>query len=278
MQVALAAEGLWRALLRAGSGRTWAPWLALGALQAAVLLVLPRFAHPLLSPVLLPFVRGTSGEGALHYPAFYAALPAVYARADLVVTAVAGALAAGWSASLFAATWRGRGPDPGAAWAEAAPRALALVVGLLPLWLLAGFFATAVPQAVASQGGLVRRAAAVASLGGTALAQALFLFVPALAVLEGRGVAGTFAALPRAWARGFWAALLLGAALALAGLPFARLDRVAGLLVDRHRPEWVTALVGAALVARLVLSFLFSGAATLVYLGAVAGQAREGDA
>ncbi len=278
VQLALAAEGLWRALPRLGSARLWAPWLALGAVQCAVLLALPWFAHPAWSPLLAPLVRATAGEGALHYPGFFAALPLVWARADLVVVALAGPLAAGWSAALFAACWGGRETDPRTAWRAAAPRARALVLALLPLWVLTVYFQTGLPHAVAEQPGLVRRLAALASLGGVALAQSLFVFVPALAVLERRGVLGTFAALPRAWARGFWAALLLGGIVALAGVPFARLDRLAGLLVVRQRPELVVGLVGAAVVVRLALSFVLAGAATLAYLGAVAGADPEADA
>ena len=275
VQLALAGEGLWRALLQVRAGRLWVPWLALGALQAVLLLALPGFAHPALWPWLAPLVRGVGGEEALHYPGFFGALPALYARADLVLGALAGAVVAGWSTVLFAACWRGHDVAPGAAWASVAPRVVALVLALLPLQVLVVTLDVGLAQAVAGEGGLVRKLAQLVSLGGVAVARALFLYVPALVVLERRGIAGAFAALPRAWARGFWAALLLGAVRVAVTSPFQRLDRVGDLLVGRGSPELVGGLVLVRIVAELAVSFVLVGAATLAYLGAVAEAEPE---
>jgi len=274
-QLSLAGQALWLTLCELRAGRLWVPWLVLGVFQGAVLLALLGFAHPLLAWALSPFVRVIGGEPALHYPGFYRALPFLYSRADLVVGSLVGAVATGWSTRLFAARWRRETLPGGGAWAEVVPRALTLVLAQLPFQVLVLLFTGLVNRALAGQGGLVQRLGYLVTLGGVAGLQALFLYLPALVVLERHGLWRSLVALPRAWARGFWAALLLGLAALLPLLPLAGLGQGSGLLVDRGTPElvgWVTAM---QLLVGLAVSFMLAGSSTLVYLGAVAD--RPGD-
>jgi len=274
-QLALTGQALWLTLRESRSGRLWAPWLVLGALQCAVLLALLDFAHPLLAWAVAPFIRAAAGAPALHYPDFYRALPFLYSRADLVLGALAGAVATGWSTRLFAARWRQQALAAGGAWAEIAPRALTLVLAQLPFQLLVLLFTGLLDRALAGQGGLVRRLGYFATLGGVAGLQALFLYLPALVVLERRGLWRALAGLPRTWARGFWAALLLGLVALLPLLPLSGLGQGSGLLVDRGTPELVGWLTAMQLLTGLAVSFLLAGSSTLVYLGAVADQPGE---
>jgi len=274
-QLALAVQALWLTLREFRSGRQWAPWLALGALQLAALMALVGFAHPLLSWVLVPMVRAGAGEAALHYPDFFRSLPALYARADQVLGPLAGAVVTGWSTLLFAARWRREPAGAGQAWTRTAPRALTLVLAQLPFQLLVLAFSGLLDRALVGQGGLARRLGYVVGIGGVAGLQAIFLYVPALVVIEGRGLWGAFAGLPRTWMRGFWAALLLGLVALLPLLPLGALGQRSDLLVDRGIPELVGWLTAAQLALGLAMSFLLAGASTLVYLGAVADQPGE---
>jgi hypothetical protein len=274
-QLALAGQALQLTLRELRVVRLWAPWLALGALQLAGLTALLGFAHPLLAWALVPFVRITGGEPALHYPGFYRVLPYLYARADLVVGALAGAVAAGWSTRLFAARWRRQAAQPGEAWAETAPRALTLILAQLPFQVLVLLFTGLLERALAGQAGFVRRLGYLAGLGGVVGLQALFLYLPALIVLERQGLRQAFAGLPRAWARGLWAAFLLGLVALLPLLPLDALGQRSDLLVDRGTPELVAWLTGAQLLVGLAVSFLLAGSSTLVYLGAVADESGE---
>jgi len=274
-QLSLAGQALWLTLREWRAGRLWAPWLVLGMFQCAALLALLGFAHPLLAWALAPFVRVIGGEPALHYPGFYRALPFLYSRVDLVVGSLVGAVATGWSTRLFAARWRRERLTAGEAWAEVAPRVLTLVLAQLPFQLLVLLFSGLVDRALVGHGGWVQRLGYLATQGGVAGLQALFLYLPALVVIERRGLWRALAGLPRAWARGFWAALLLGLAALLPLLPLAGLEQGSGLLVDRGTPElvgWVTAM---QLLVGLAVSFLLAGSSTLVYLGAVADQPGE---
>ena len=274
-QLALAGEALRRTLVGAFAPALWGPWLALGLLQGAVLAALVGFAHPLLAWALVPLVERVGGESALHYPDFFRALPVLYARVDLVVGGLAGAVAAGWSTWLFAARWRGGVVSPGAGWREAGPRALVLVVAQLPFQFLALGLNGFLGRLLAGHTGLVVLAGYLVGLAGVVVLQAFFLYLPARIVLERRGLAAAFASLPETWSRGFWAALLLGTVLALPLLPLDQLGRRVGLLVDRGIPELAIALTAAQLLVTLVVSFLLTGSATLVYLGAVAGREEK---
>jgi hypothetical protein len=276
-QVSLAGHAVWLTLRESRAGRLWTPWLVLGALQCAALLTLLGFAHPLLGWAVAPLVRAIGGEPALHYPGFYRELPLLYSRVDLVLGSLVGAVATGWSTRLFAARWRREALAPGGAWAEVAPRSLTLVLAQLPFQLLVLLFTGLLEHVLADRGGIVRRLGYFATLGGVALLQALFLYLPALVVLERRGLWSALAGLPRAWARGFWAALLLGLAALLPPAVLEGLGQGSGLLVDRGVPELVAWLTAIQLFVLLAVSFLLAGSSTLVYLGAVADQPGEAE-
>lgn len=274
-QVALSGQALRLTLRESRAGWLWAPWLVLGVLQCAVLFALLGFAHPLLAWAVAPFVRAIGGEPALHYPEFFRALPFLYSRADLVMGSLVGAVATGWSTRLFAARWRRETLPAGGAWAEIAPRALTLVVAQLPFQLLVLLFTGLLDRALAGQGELAQRLGYFVTLGGMAGLQALFLYLPALIVLERRGLWSAFAGLPRAWSRGLWAALVLSLAALLPLLPLAGLGQGTGLLVDRGTPELVGWVAAMQLLVGLAVSFLLAGSSALVYLGAVADQPGE---
>jgi hypothetical protein len=274
-QLALAGQALRLALRELRTGGLWTPWLALGVLQLALLLALTGFAHPLLAWAMAPLVRALAGEPALHYPDFYRALPYVQGRLDLAVGMLPGALATGWSTRLFAARWRRSAVAPGAAWEETAPCALTLVLAQLPLQALMLLFTTTLERALVGQPGLVRRLGEAAILGGVVGLQALFLYVPALVVLGRRGLWSTLAGLPRTWARGLWAGLLLCGVAQLGLLPLGELGQRSSLLVDRGAPELVAWVTGLQVLVGLALSFVLAGSATLVYLGTVADEPGE---
>lgn len=274
-QTVLAAQALWRTLRRMGSARLWTPWLVLGLVQALVLAALTAFARPWLAWALAPLVRAGAGEAALHYPDFFRALPLLYDRADLVVAALVGSIVTGWSVALFASGWRGARPAVGEGWFRVAPRSLALVLVQLPFNVLAFGLSVAVGHLLAGRVGMTLRAGQAAGLGAMVVLQALFLYLPAMVVLERRGLGAAFAALPRTWARGFWAALVVGAAALLPLLPLDVLGRRTDLLVGRGTPELVVGLVILDLLVGLLVSFLLAGSSTLVFLGAVSDAEGE---
>jgi len=269
-QVALAWQSLGHALRQMRRLVLWLPWLLLGLLQAGALAALCFAAHPWLSPVLAPLVVRMAGPGALHYPDLYLALPGIYARIDLVLAALPGALVLGASTALFRDVFLARTPRPGAALGLALRRALTLIAVGLPYQLLAAGWAVLIATTIGGRPGIVGRAAYLLALGGSVLLQALFLYVSAFVVVEGRGIRGTFASLPHGWRHGFWAAFVLGVLLLLPLLPLNLLSGASHVIASRGRPELLAAMSFAQIAIALAAGFLLSGAATLVFLGGIA--------
>jgi hypothetical protein len=269
-QAALALQSLQHAFQQMLRPALWVPWLALGALQAAVLAGLCFAAHPWVSPVAAPLVAWLAGEQSLHYPDLFLALAGLYGRIDLVLAALPGALVAGASTSLFRDVFLGRRPDARGAAGVALRRAPALILVNLPFHLLAIGLSMGIAMTLGSRGGIVGRAAYVLAIGGSIWLQSLFLFASAFVVVEGRSVRATLASLPHAWRQGFWAALVLGVLTLLPLLPLNMLSGSAAVIAERGRPELVAAMSFAQLLVALVSGFLLSGAATLVFLGGIA--------
>lgn len=269
-QIALAWQSLGLVMRRILWPSLWAPWLALGLLQAGLLAALAFAAHPWVSPVLAPLVTRLAGERALHYPDLFLALPGLYARLDLFVAALPGPIVFGAATALFRDVALARRPRPGAAVRLALSRAPALILTSLPFHLLAAAWSAAVAALAGGRGGVVAQAAYVLALSGSVLFQTLFLYASAFVVIEGRGTFGALASLPHGWRHGFWAALALSVLLLLPLLPLHLLSGAAGVIAERGRPELLAAMSLAQLGIALVASFVLCGAATLVFMGGIA--------
>lgn len=277
-QIVLAWVALVRTLRELPRARLWAPWAVMGLVEVAVLACLWWFAYPLLSWIMAPVLQWIAGPQVLRYPNLFRLLPTIFGRADLVVGAVLGSVMIGAATLLFAQRFRGGRTAPGQALGAAFRRAPALIVVNLPFNLLVLGLSYGIAWMLADResGTLVRRLGYVATLLGSIGVQALFLYVSAILMLEGRGVVDSFAQLPRTWARGFWAALFLGGVMLLPILPIHYLSGRSSLFVDRGSPEMVGWLVFVQIGLSLLSWFLLAGSATLVYLSALAPEHERG--
>jgi hypothetical protein len=271
-QIALGWQCLLHALGLALRPALWGPWLVLGLAQAMVLAALGGFAHPALSWLMAPLVVRLAGEEALHYPSFFRVLPAVFARADVAVAALAGAVIAGASIALFADAFAGRVPRASAAWRRALSRAPALVLVNLPVTAIA----LALPAIVALAGpGLVTRIALPLALAVVSVVQAWFLFASAFVVLENRGAWPALAALPGAMGRAGGTALVLSAATLIPPLLVQPLVARSDTIVSRGVPELVAGVVLAQAAVALASAFVLTGGATLAFQSALARPREE---
>jgi len=267
-QLAVGWQVLVRTLARLGRPAVWAPFTPLALLEFGALVVLIGFAHPLVSWIMAPLLRRAGGEALLHYPNVLRQLPDLYGRVDLLLGATVGAVVVGAGTRVFADQFAGRRDRPGAALREATRRAPALILVSAPFNLLAYLLSSGLGWLIAHRqsGALVHRFADLIVLGGTVVLQSLFFYVACDVMLAGRGVIGTLANVPHAAARGFWAALLVGALLALPLLPLQSLAGHSALIVERGTPELVGWLMAAEAAIGLVLWFALAGSATLAYL------------
>jgi len=278
-QVVLAIQSLAYAFRQILQVPLWVPWLALGALQLAVIGGLWWFAHPTISWLLAPAVRAMAGEDALHYPNLFRWLPELYGRFDLVVGALAGAVVTGQSTALFAAWFSGQPLRPGEGMRRGVSRAGALILANLPLTLLVLGLSSVFNGWLEHRQGpaLLIRVAPLVTLGMAVILQAFFLWVNPLLMLGGRSLVGALTALPRAATRGVWTALTLAVAATVPLLPIQMLARGSDQIVARGSPELVGWLVIAQALIALATGFVLTGGATLAYQSLV-GPALEDDA
>jgi hypothetical protein len=271
-QLAIGWQSLWRTVREMGRPALWAPWLVLAAAQLAVVALLWGFAHPLVSWFMAPLVRRFAGEGALHYPDVFRAMPLLASHVDVLFGALLGAILTGAATVLFAQRFRGHPLRPGEALGLAVRRSWTLVLAQLPFNVLIFALSYGLEWLVESRSssGVTRRIVYLAVLGGSVALQALFFYVAALVMLEGRGVVQAWAALPRTWSRGFAAALMLGALMILPLFPTSQLLQRSDGIVERGTPELVGVLLLLQLLLGLGVWFVLSGTATLVYLSVLA--------
>lgn len=277
-QFTLAWQALWHTLVRAWNPRLWLWATPLLAVQLLIVLLLWYAAHPIVSWFMAPLLVRIHGPQSLHYPHLFELMPGLFDRADLAIGAIVGSIAFGAATPAFASAFRGEPVHARAALARAFSRALPLVLVLLPFNLLLLAIDLAgnkwlVPLVAG------RKIALVLPLliTGSALAlQAAFFYAVALVMLEGFGARAALRALPSTWRPGFGPAWIVSA-VTLFLLALARLPGVTPvLLVERGVPELGGWLTVWHVVTGLVNGFVLTGAATLLYLVAVAPARRNG--
>lgn len=272
----------WQAMLHSLAylrrGTLWVPLLLLGALQLAVVGLLWGFAHPAVSWFMAPLLARLAGAEVLRYPNVFRVMPGLYAQMGVVLGAVVGSVAVGAATVLFAAHARGRPASVGEALGAAWRKGLTLIAVNLPFNLLAVALSYGLEWWIARRGSgpMVQRATYAGVLAGSIVLQSMFFYVSALVMLEGRGVMGTMAALTQSWARGFWAATLVGIMMVIPLLPIHMLSGRSSMLVDRGTPELVGWMVLMQWGLELVTWFLLAGSSTVLYLSLVAGPAEGG--
>ncbi len=84
-------------------------WVVLAGfvVPAAMAVALVNFAHPALSPLMVPVVKALGGEAALHYPGLLARLPALLERLGWLTNVLTVTLLLGWAGTVTAYGSRG---------------------------------------------------------------------------------------------------------------------------------------------------------------------------
>ncbi len=269
-QVMLAGQALRHTAPQLARPRLWAWVLPLAAAELGVVALLWNAAHPAVSWFMAPLLERAGGEAALHYPWVFERMPELFRRADAVLVAVLGPIGIGAATPAFAARFRGRPVHALASLAEGFRRAPDLVLALLPFNLLLLALPALVGALLGGRGGLVGRAAPLGLAALSLVVQAAFFYVAARVMLEGRPAWAALRTLASSWREGFLPALLVSAAVLVLLLPLQAPGVTAALLVERGRPELAGALTILRAASGWLNGFLLTGAATLLYLSAVA--------
>lgn len=250
-----------------GRGRIWLPFLLVAAVQVGVLMLLVHFHQPQILPLGEPLVRLLGGEYALHYPGFYFALPGMFFRANLVISALIASLASGVATMLFAHAF---GLDRGESALRCALRRapslilITLILGAI-IFGIAGL-ASLVPSQASLSSPVVRWGTRGAMMLLFILVQSLFAYTTAWIMLMRHR---------------FWPALRDSFRVTRATLlptftvvaiptillfPFSYAAGRVDYIANHLRPETVGGLVALQVVGQILLTFLLVGAITRLFL------------
>lgn len=259
-----------------GRGRLWGPFLLYALLQSATIFVLTQFYQPWLSPVLVPILRALGGEGVLHYPVLYLALPVVFSRLSLVLDLVFGAWLFG-AAFLFC--WQSDRPtEPEnsgmrpatAAWGKLMLARLpeSVVLALLIIVLPSILFGSDMPGGWASRG--IRYGSIVVG----SMIEALFIYAPLAILVEGRGVVRaigrSFELTARIPVATFFAVLIPN----LIQVPLSYAMNRSETIVARLSPEVVAWVIVFSVLAYSVATFYIVGAGARLFRVQTEGAER----
>jgi len=245
----------------------WLPLLGVTALQGALLLLLTSPHRGGLSVLALPLVRLLGGEAATHYPILYYALPTMFFRANLVLSALAGSIAGGAATLLFA---RAFGYDAGRspyrrAW-RSAPALIVTTALTLGLLLGLAALATLVPGEWTLRSGAVRWGVRGAMMVLLIVVQSLFVYATAWIVLKGHGIWPAVRDSVRVTARTLLPTLIAVGVSALLHFPFSFASGRVDLIAGKLKPEVIAGLLAVQIGVQLLVTFLLVGAATRLFL------------
>ncbi len=266
-QLILGWECLGSALRALTRPAAWAVWLPYALLRFGLLAGFAIGAHPLVSWAMAPLIRALAGEGALHYPELFRALPALDASTGAVLLATAGLWCSGAAAFQVHAR-ASRAPLPAAAClGHAARRYPALLLATLPALALAWVLGDGVAMWLDARGSgpmtvrLISLAAAVVAL----CVAAWFAWLTPVVAAGRHGPRDAWHELGRLAARGYPAALLITLVTTLPSLPLWFVMRTVTRWIDRGKPEMVAVMLAGAIALTLLTRMIATLAITLAW-------------
>ena len=270
-QLALGVVGLVRALGESWRPVVWRTWLPALFALLAVLGVLMFASHPALSWFMAPLLRATAGDEALRYPQLFQRLAGLCVRGDLLVATFVAPLCAGAATRRFAVAF-GR-PAPAGTVLGDAP---ALIVASLPAVLVAAGVQLALDALAGVRlSGFTRMLLPQFGVIVVTAAQAATLYVAAEVTLARRSALEALASVPGSLVHGFLPGFLVLALLGLPVMGVATAEPLAAAGRWQGLPELAAAVAALKACAQALVGLVGSGAATLVWLGAIASQEVE---
>jgi hypothetical protein len=245
----------------------WQPFLLIAVAQSASLALVLAYGRGAPVPFVGAGIRWIGGEPATHFPFFYAAVPVLLARWNLLLSACVFSLATAAAVALFARAW-GFSPDvrpwPTARRRYPAILALGAVAALVSLLIfLAGQL---IPAETLAMNRNLRWGTRFAMVGAFVVVQSLLVFAYPWLVLKGR-----------TWRQSLGESVRMALRLALptllvVGIPVVLLyplDYMTGrtdLFLVKLRPDLIGTVLFVRILLEAILGFFLVGATTRLFL------------
>ncbi len=251
----------------------WLPFLLVGCVQAAALLLVVSFHQPVLVPIGVPLVKLLAGDLATHYPILYFALPTIYFRMNLAISVLIASIAGGAATLLFARAF-GLAGEHGA-WSRAWRRAPALIITSLlvvALWFGISALGQLVPQEVQQRSFAARWGTRGGTLFLSVVVQCFLIYTTAWIVLMGHKIWPAIRDSVRVSARTLLPTFLAVAVPTLLLFPFSYAGGRADFIASKFKPEMVGGLLAATVVAEVIVTFLLVGTVTRLFVWRMEGS------
>jgi hypothetical protein len=236
-------------------------------LQCAAVVLLTQFHRPALAGALVPLLRSTAGEGVIHYPVFYLALPVLFSRLTLILDLLLGAWLFG---AAFLICWQADRPaEPAQAGIRPATRAWGkLLLARLPVSLGLALCVIVIPMLLFGAEpprGWALRGVRYGSIFAGSLIEALFFYAPLAILVEGHGVARALKRSVEIFSR--IPVATVGAVLVpnLIQIPLSYVMHRSETIVARLSPEVVAWVIVLSIIVYTVATFYIVGAGARLF-------------
>ena len=247
----------------------WLPFFVYALFQVILLFILLSFTSPILAGVFVPLFKKMYGEAILHYPTFFAFLPAVFNRANLLVGLFLGIILDGAAFFMFCSYFTqkrfsflsGIKVALSKYWMLLALGILKLPVILvmrIPFWLLRDMVTGSPRREFALEVGCI-------ILG--VIYTGIFVYATPAIIWHRKKL---FRAIADSWSifiGNFFSTFLFIFIPVLINFPVNFLKRQSPTLVTKFSPEIVAWVVVLGVIVSILANFFSSGAVAKFYLG-----------
>ena len=250
-----------------GRARIWLPFLIVAGVQGGVLLLLVHFHRAALLPLGEPLVRWLGGEGALHYPSLYYALPGMFFRANLIISALIASIAGGVATLLFAHAFGLDQEIP--VWKRAlrcGPKLIVVTLVMVVIIFGIAGLASLVPAQLSLANPTVRWGTRAAMMVLFIAVQSFFAYTTAWIVLMGHRLWPAMRDSFRVTGATLLPTLTVVAIPTVLLFPLSYASGRVDFIASHLRPETIGGLVGLQLIGQILLTFLLVGAVTRLFL------------
>ena len=247
--------------------RIWVPFLVIAGIQILALVIVMNFHRGLLTPLVVPVIKGLSGPGVTHYPNFYLLLPVVFSRLSLLLSVLVTCIMVGAAIVLFAQAFgRAEHLKP---WKTARKRYPALFIATAIL--AAGLFAVPylgrlVPQETLLENSMVRWAARGVLFFLSILFQSLLVSAAAWILLRNEHALRAVGDSMKLTRSTFVPTFVLVALPAVLLYPLGFLSSRSDLFLNKFRPEALAGIILLQIFLELLFGFLLVGAITRIFI------------